>query len=146
MTMAGQAVAAPNAVEHRIETLPLLEHPQAHLDVFVDRLNELGKDGWRVASVDLTFHPSYSPAAQPTGPIPIMLSRPRTDPVPIEYRIEQLPFQDHPERHLSEILARVHELEDQGWWVASVDLTHHPSYSPAAQPNVPLPVLFARER
>jgi hypothetical protein len=29
--------------------------------------------------------------------------------------------------------------------VASVDMTHHPSYSPAAQPSVPLPVLLERE-
>jgi hypothetical protein len=27
----------------------------------------------------------------------------------------------------------------------SVDLTHHPSYSPAAQPDTSLPVLFGRE-
>jgi hypothetical protein len=33
----------------------------------------------------------------------------------------------------------------QGWHVASVDLTHHPSYSPAAQPSTPLPVLLERE-
>jgi hypothetical protein len=29
--------------------------------------------------------------------------------------------------------------------VASVDLTHHPSYSPAAQPSAALPVLLERE-
>jgi hypothetical protein len=29
--------------------------------------------------------------------------------------------------------------------VVSVDLTHHPSYSPAAQPSTPLPVLLERE-
>lgn len=31
----------------------------------MERLSELGKDGWEVASVHLTHHPSYSPAAQP---------------------------------------------------------------------------------
>jgi hypothetical protein len=39
----------------------------------------------------------------------------------------------------------VNELGQQGWVVASVDLTHRPSYSPAAQPSAPLPVLLERE-
>ncbi|MDQ1323177.1 MAG: hypothetical protein QG587_512, partial [Chloroflexota bacterium] len=55
------------------------------------------------------------------------------------------PFQEHPEAHLSELLGRLSELGNQGWCVVSVDLTHHPSYSPAAQPNTPLPVLLQRE-
>lgn len=59
-----------------------------------------------------------------------------------------MPFQEHPEGHLSELLDRVNEmgkvdrlneLDKQGWRVVSVDLTHHPSHSPAAQPSIPLP-------
>jgi hypothetical protein len=63
----------------------------------------------------------------------------------VEYRIERMPFQQHPETHLSELLDRLTELGKQGWRVVSVDLTHHPSYSVAAQPAVPLPVLLERE-
>ena len=63
----------------------------------------------------------------------------------VEYRIERLPFQQHPESHLTELLARLNELGKLGWRVVSVDLTHHPSYSPAAQPAVALPVLLERE-
>jgi hypothetical protein len=63
----------------------------------------------------------------------------------VEYRIERMPFQEHPEAHLSELLDRLTELGKQGWRVASVDLTHHPSYSPAAQPAIPLPVLLEKE-
>ncbi|MGA3031228.1 MAG: hypothetical protein ABSE58_10955 [Candidatus Limnocylindrales bacterium] len=63
----------------------------------------------------------------------------------IEYRVEEMPFQEHPEQHISELLDRLTELGKQGWRVVSVDLTFHPSYSPAAQPGVPLPVLLERE-
>ena len=37
------------------------------------------------------------------------------------------------------------ELGGQGWHVVSVDLGYHPTYSPAAQPNTPLPVLLEQE-
>jgi hypothetical protein len=63
----------------------------------------------------------------------------------IEFLIERMPFQEHPESHLSELLDRLNELGKQGWHVASVDLTHHPAYSPAAQPSIPLPVILERE-
>ncbi len=63
----------------------------------------------------------------------------------IEYRVEQMPFQEHPAAHISELLERLNELGKQGWQVVSVDLTYHPSYSPAAQPGIPLPVLLERE-
>lgn len=133
------------AVEHRVELLPILEHPEAHLAELVERLTEFGADGWRVVSIDLSHHPSYSPAAQPTTQLPVLLARPQGARRKVEYRIERMPFQEHPEQHLSELVERLTELCAQGWCVASVDLTHHPSYSPAAQPNVPLPVLLARE-
>ena len=63
----------------------------------------------------------------------------------IEYRMERMPFMEHPEAHIEELLNRVNELGKQGWHVVSVDLTYHPSYSPAAQPGIPLPVLLERE-
>jgi hypothetical protein len=62
-----------------------------------------------------------------------------------EYRVEQLPFSEHFEVHVKEVVDRLTELGDQGWEVASVDLTWHPSYSPAAQPHQPVPVLLQRE-
>jgi len=58
-------------VEYRVETVLL----NGHVEELATRLNELGKDGWEVASVDLTPHPSYSPAAQPKTPVPVLLQR-----------------------------------------------------------------------
>jgi hypothetical protein len=145
MVVAERVVTSVHAVDYRIERLPILEHPEAHLAELVDRLNEMGRKGWRVVSLDLTHHPSYSPAAQPNVPLPVLLEKPVGIASPVEYRIERLPFQEHPEAHLSELEARLTELGKQGWCVASVDLTHHPSYSPAAQPSAELPVLLERE-
>jgi hypothetical protein len=96
-------------------------------------------------SIGLTHHPSYSPAAQPGVQLPVLLEKSEASARPVEYRIERMPFQESPQAHLSELVERVNELGRQGWIVASVDLTHHPSYSPAAQPSTPLPVLFERE-
>lgn len=62
-----------------------------------------------------------------------------------EYRVERMPFKEHPEEHISELVDRLNELGRQGWHVVSVDLTYHPSYSPAAQPGIPVPVLLERE-
>jgi hypothetical protein len=133
-----------NALDYRIEQWPINEHPEAHLAELLDTLSRLGKEGWRVVSVDLTQHPSYSPAAQPVTPLPVLLEKSKAGSRPVEYRIERMPFQEHPEKHLSELLARVTELGAKGWHVVSVDLGYHPSYSPAAQPNTPLPVLLER--
>lgn len=132
-------------IEYRIERMAILEHPEAHLAEVLDRLNDLGKQGWRVVSIDLTHHPSHSPAAQPSIPLPVLFEKRAGSTHPVEYRIERMPFQEHPEAHLSELLARMTEVGRQGWAVVSVDLTHHPSYSPAAQPSVALPVLLERE-
>lgn len=145
MVVAAKVMASAHAVEYRIERMPIQEHPEAHLAQLLDRLNEIGKQGWRVVSVDLTHHPSYSPAAQPSTPLPVLLEKPIGTARPVEYRIERMPFQEHPESHLSELLDRLTELGKQGWYVVSADLTHHPSYSVAAQPSTPLPVLLARE-
>jgi hypothetical protein len=145
MVVTEKQMVSAQRVEYRIERLPIQDHPEEHLAEVLDRLNELGRQGWRVASVDLTHHPSYSPAAQPSIPLPVLLEKAPASNRPVEYRIERMPFQQHPETHLSELLDRINELGKQGWNVASVDLTHHPSYSPAAQPSTPLPVLLERE-
>jgi hypothetical protein len=145
MVVAEKEMVAARAVDYRIERLPIQEHPETHLAEILDRLNELGKQGWRVVSIDLTHHPSYSPAAQPRIPLPVLMEKPTAGGRPVEYRIERMPFQAHPEAHLEELKGRVEELGKQGWFVVSADLTHHPSYSPAAQPATPLPVLLMRE-
>jgi hypothetical protein len=134
-----------NALDYRIEQWPINAHHEAHLADLLDLLSGLGKEGWRVVSVDLTQHPSYSPAAQPAMPLPVLFEKPKVGGRPVEYRIERMPFQEHPDRHLSELLTRITELGSKGWHVVSVDLGYHPSYSPAAQPNTPLPVLLERE-
>jgi hypothetical protein len=144
MVITDKVMASAHAVDYRIERLPIREHPEAHLAEVVDRLNEMGKQGWRVVSIDLTHHPSYSVAAQPSVPLPVLLEKPTSGARTVEYRIERMPFQQHPEAHLAELLDRLTELGKQGWSVASVDLTHHPSYSVAAQPAIPLPVLLER--
>jgi hypothetical protein len=138
-------VEAARMIDYRIERLPILAHPEAHLAEIVERLNELGRQGWRVVSIDLTHHPSYSPAAQPSIPLPVLLEKPFGSARPVEYRLERMPFKEHPEAHLAELAERLAELGKQGWTVVSADLTHHPSYSPAAQPPTPLPVLLMRE-
>ena len=145
MVVTEKEITSARRVEYRMERMPISEHPEAHLSELLDRLNELGKQGWNVVSVDLTHHPSYSPAAQPAIPLPILLEKAAIGTRPVEYRIERMPFQEHPEAHLSELLDRLNELGKQGWNVVSVDLTHHPSYSPAAQPSTPLPVLLEKE-
>jgi hypothetical protein len=145
MVVAEKVVMTARAVDYRVERLPVREHPETHLAEILERLSELGRQGWRVVSVDLTHHPSYSPAAQPAIPIPVLLEKPTGAARPVEYRIERMPFQAHPETHLDELVARITELGKQGWCVVSADLTHHPSYSPAAQPATPLPILLMRE-
>lgn len=145
MVIAEKQTVSTRQVEYRIERLPIQEHPEAHFAELLDRFNEMGKQGWRVVSVDLTHHPSYSPAAQPGVPLPVLLAKEIATLRPVEYRIERMPFQEHPEAHLSELLGRLSELGKQGWRAVSAELTHHPSYSPAAQPAIPLPVLLEKE-
>jgi hypothetical protein len=144
MVVTDRHLTTARAVEYRVERLPILAHPETHLSEILERLNELGKLGWRVVSIDLTHHPSYSPAAQPAVPLPVLLEKPAGG-RPVEYRIERMPFQAHPETHLAELIERISELGRQGWCVVSADLTYHPSYSPAAQPATPLPVLLMRD-
>jgi len=145
MVVSEKQIASARRVEYRIERMPFQQHPEAHLTELLERLTELGRQGWRVVSVDLTHHPSYSPAAQPAVPLPVLLEKETVTGRRFEYRIDRLPIPDHPEAHLEALLDRLIELGTQGWGVVSVDLTHHPSYSPAAQPAIPLPVLLERE-
>ena len=67
-------------VEYRIERVPLnAEEPR--LLQLVERLAELGRQGWHVASVDLTPHPSFE-----EQPVTVLLERPldrATKPAPV---------------------------------------------------------------
>jgi hypothetical protein len=66
---------AMRTVEYRIEEIPIDPHGPTHMVQLAERLTEWGKDGWEVASLDLTYHPSYSPAAQPQKAVPVLLER-----------------------------------------------------------------------
>jgi hypothetical protein len=56
-------------MEYRLEMIQLSESEDrtAHL---ISRLNEFAKQGWRVVSIDLSTHPSFSAA-----PLPVLLER-----------------------------------------------------------------------
>ncbi len=47
-------------VEYKLERVAWSDEDEARPDQLVDRLNEFAKDGWRVASVDLTLMGSFS--------------------------------------------------------------------------------------
>ena len=57
-------------VEYKIEHVQWKDEPESRLDQLVDRLNELGKDGWRVVSADLTAHSSFA-----VKTLPVLLER-----------------------------------------------------------------------
>jgi hypothetical protein len=61
--------------EYRVERLPTYEHYEVHTKELLERLTDLGNEGWEVASIDLTWHPSYSPAAEGHTPVPVLLKR-----------------------------------------------------------------------
>lgn len=61
--------------EYRVEQMPSYEHYEVHTKELLERLADLGNEGWEVASVDLTWHPSYSPAAESHQPVPVLLKR-----------------------------------------------------------------------
>jgi hypothetical protein len=56
-------------MEYRLEMINF-EGEGNRPDFLVRRLNEFGKDGWRVASVDLTPHPAFV-----EGKLPVLLER-----------------------------------------------------------------------
>ena len=132
--MVTETVTATRAVEYSVEHLPIKDHPEAHLAEILDRLNDFGKQGWRVVSIDLTHHPSTKVAAEPATPLPALLERPIGSTRPVEYRVERMPFQGHPDARIDELLSRLNELGQQGWVVVSVDLTYHPAYYKPGHP------------
>jgi hypothetical protein len=54
------------------------------------------------------------------------------------------PFSEHFDTR-QEVVERLSELRDRGLGGRERRLTWHPSYSPAAQPHLPVPVLLKRE-
>lgn len=126
--MAIETVRA-TCTEHRLEHLPVEEyHPELHLVQILDLLNGFGKEGWRVASVDLSTEPEHKPSGAPETTLPVLLERPVNWKRPIEFRIERVPFQDQPVPRWEVLLDRLGELERDGWVVMSVDLTYHPAH------------------
>jgi hypothetical protein len=68
--------ATMKRIEYRVEQMPSSEHPDQHIPELLERLTELGKQGWRAVSVDLTYHPSYTPAVSMSGAsLPVLLER-----------------------------------------------------------------------
>ena len=64
-------------VEYRIERIPL-DRDEPRLLQLVERLAELGRQGWHVASCDLTPHPSFE-----KGPVTVLLERELDGRVPV---------------------------------------------------------------
>lgn len=62
-------------IEYRVERLPFTAHPQEHMDQLVDRLNALGREGWRVMGVDLADRGLYYPGEEVAPPRPVLLMR-----------------------------------------------------------------------
>ena len=62
-----------NRVEYRIESIPL-NRDEPRLLLVVERLAELGRQGWHVASADLTPHASFE-----EGPLTVLLEREAQD-------------------------------------------------------------------
>ncbi len=58
-----------NVIEYRVESIALGNGAPRMLRL-VERLAELGRQGWHVASIDLTPHPSYD-----EGPLVVLLER-----------------------------------------------------------------------
>ena len=57
-------------VEYKVEQVQWKDEPESRLEQLVERLNELGKDGWRVVSADLTSHSSFAVKS-----LPVLLER-----------------------------------------------------------------------
>lgn len=52
-------------IEYRIERIPFQDQPVPHWQILLDRLGELEGDGWRVLSLDLTYHPAHYKPGDP---------------------------------------------------------------------------------
>jgi hypothetical protein len=57
-------------VEYKVEMVHWQDEPETRLDQLVEHLNAFAKDGWRVASVDLTAHAEFA-----TKVLPVLLER-----------------------------------------------------------------------
>jgi hypothetical protein len=71
---------AMGRMEYRVEQVEWKDEPESRLEQLVDRLNEFAKDGWRVASVDLTVHSSFE-----VKTLPVLLERE----APQEHAVQQ---------------------------------------------------------
>jgi hypothetical protein len=56
-------------MEYRMEEISLGGHG-SYAEQIVARLNELGRDGWRVTGIDLAGHPSWA-----SRTVPVLLQR-----------------------------------------------------------------------
>lgn len=66
---------ANEAIGYRLERLPCRENPEDFIEALLDRLNEVGAQGWHAISVDLTHNPPYSPLASAGMRLPVLLAR-----------------------------------------------------------------------
>ncbi len=57
-------------VEYKVEKVQWKDEDETRLEQLVEKLNEYARDGWRVASVDLTPHASFG-----AGMLPVLLER-----------------------------------------------------------------------
>ena len=62
-------------IEYRVERIPFTAHPEEHLAELVERLNELGRDGWRAIGIELKDQGLYYPPEQLAPPRPVLLMR-----------------------------------------------------------------------
>lgn len=67
--------ARSTRIEYRVERIPFTGHPEEHLAELVDRLNELGRDGWRALGVDLSDKGLYYSAEEAAPPQSVLLMR-----------------------------------------------------------------------
>lgn len=66
-------------IEYRVERIPFTARPEEHLTELVERLNELGRDGWRALGVEIKDQGLYYSADQQAPPRPFLLMREVTD-------------------------------------------------------------------
>lgn len=66
-------------IEYRVERIPFTAHPEEHLTELVERLNELGREGWRALGVELRDQSLYYSPEKPAPPLPVLLMREVTD-------------------------------------------------------------------
>ncbi len=60
-------------IEYRVELAPYDEHHDVRRDEFLAKLNELGKDGWRLVEMNPLKRPMGG--YLPNGPVPMLLMR-----------------------------------------------------------------------